>query len=58
MKQLNVTALNPKDVKDHLPMDPAEEAKALADYAAAGISSTPPASSISPRTKTTNPRQV
>jgi sugar phosphate isomerase/epimerase len=37
MKQLNVTALNPKDVKDHLPMDPAEEAKALADYGAAGI---------------------
>jgi sugar phosphate isomerase/epimerase len=38
MKQLNVTALNCKDVKDHLPMDPAEESKALADYAAAGIS--------------------
>ncbi|MGD0629913.1 MAG: sugar phosphate isomerase/epimerase [Terracidiphilus sp.] len=38
MKQLNVTGLNPKDVKDHLPMDPGEEAKALADYAAAGIS--------------------
>ena len=38
MKQLNVTALNPKDTKDHLPMDPAEEARALADYAAAGIS--------------------
>ena len=37
-KHLNVTALNPKDVKDHLPMDPADEAKALADYAAAGIS--------------------
>jgi sugar phosphate isomerase/epimerase len=37
MKQLNVAALNPKDVKDHLPMDPAEEAKALADYTAAGI---------------------
>jgi sugar phosphate isomerase/epimerase len=37
MKQLNVTALNAKDVKDHLPMDPAEEATALADYAAAGI---------------------
>ena len=37
MKQLNVTALNAKDVKDHLPMDPQEEAKALADYAAAGI---------------------
>jgi sugar phosphate isomerase/epimerase len=37
MKQLNMTALNAKDVKDHLPMDPAEEAKALEDYAAAGI---------------------
>jgi len=37
MKQLNITALNPKDVKDHLPMDSAEEAKAMADYAAAGI---------------------
>jgi sugar phosphate isomerase/epimerase len=37
MKQLNVTALNVKDVKDHLPMDPVEEAKALADYTAAGI---------------------
>jgi sugar phosphate isomerase/epimerase len=37
MKQLNIAALNPKDVKDHLPVDPAEEAKALADYAAAGI---------------------
>ena len=29
MKQLNVTDLNVKDTKDHLPMDPAEEAKAL-----------------------------
>jgi sugar phosphate isomerase/epimerase len=38
MKQLNLTALNAKDVKDHLPTDPAEESKALADYAAAGIS--------------------
>jgi sugar phosphate isomerase/epimerase len=37
MKQLGVTALNPKDVKDHLPMDPAAEAAAMADYAAAGI---------------------
>jgi sugar phosphate isomerase/epimerase len=37
MKQLKVTALNPKDVKDHLPMDPGEESKALADYTAAGI---------------------
>ena len=37
MKQLNVNALNAKDVKDHLPMDPQAEAKALADYVAAGI---------------------
>lgn len=37
MKQLNVFALNAKDVKDHLPMDPAEEAKAVEDYHAAGI---------------------
>src|SRR5579859_1747205 len=37
MKQLNVSDLNAKDVKDHLPLDPQEEAKALADYAAAGI---------------------
>lgn len=37
MKQLNVNDLNVKDVKDHLPMDPEAEAKALADYAAAGI---------------------
>jgi len=37
MKQLNVFALNPKDVKDHLPADPPGEALALADYAAAGI---------------------
>jgi len=37
MKQLNVFALNAKDVKDHLPMDPQEEAAALADYAAAAI---------------------
>src|SRR5271168_2979260 len=37
MKQLNVFALNVKDVKDHLPMDPTEEAKALDDYHAAGI---------------------
>ena len=37
MKQLNVTDLNAKDVKDHLPMDPEGEAKALADYAAARI---------------------
>lgn len=37
MKQLNMTDLNVKDVKDHLPMDPAQQQQALADYAAAGI---------------------
>jgi len=37
LKQLNVLALNAKDVKDHLPMDPQEEGTALAEYAATGI---------------------
>jgi sugar phosphate isomerase/epimerase len=37
MKQLTVSELNVKDVKDHLPMDPTEEAKAVEDYHAAGI---------------------
>ena len=37
MKQLNMFALNAKDVKDHLPIDPQEEAAALADYASAGV---------------------
>ena len=38
MKQLNMTDLNTKDAKDHLPStDPAQEAQAVADYAAAGI---------------------
>ena len=37
LKQLNLTDLNVKDTKDHLPMDPTLEAQALADYAAAGI---------------------
>jgi sugar phosphate isomerase/epimerase len=37
MKELQLTDLNAKDAKDHLPMDPALEAAALADYAAAGI---------------------
>ena len=37
MRQLNVTGLNAKDVKDHLPMDTAAEAQALTDYTAAGI---------------------
>lgn len=37
MKQLNVFALNAKDVKDHLLMDPQSQSVALADYGAAGI---------------------
>ena len=37
MKQLRVSDLNAKDVKDHLPMNPEEEAQALSDYSAAGI---------------------
>src|ERR1700743_2767968 len=37
LKQLKVSDLNCKDTKDHLPMDPAEEAKAVADSTAAGI---------------------
>ena len=37
MKQLNVTDLNAKDAKDHLPTNPEEETKAIADYTAAGI---------------------
>jgi sugar phosphate isomerase/epimerase len=37
MKQLNVTALNAKDAKDHLPTDPAAEAAALVDYGANNI---------------------
>jgi len=37
MKQLNVSDLNAKDVKDHLPFDQQQESAALADYAAANI---------------------
>lgn len=37
MKQLRLTGLNAKDVKDHLPMAPDEEARAVADYTGAGI---------------------
>ena len=37
LKQINVDSLNAKDVKDHLPADEKGEAKALADYAAAGV---------------------
>lgn len=37
MQQLNLTALNCKDTKDHLPMDPALEAEAMTDYANNGI---------------------
>lgn len=38
MQQLHVSALNAKDVRDQLPMDPAGEAAALQAYASAGIS--------------------
>jgi sugar phosphate isomerase/epimerase len=37
LKQLNITSLNPKDAKDHLPMDPTAEAQALSDFEANGI---------------------
>jgi sugar phosphate isomerase/epimerase len=37
LKQLEVTSINCKDAKDHLPANPAEEAKALEDYKAAGV---------------------
>ncbi len=37
MKQLNITGLNAKDTKDHLPMDPTAEAQAVSDYEANGI---------------------
>ncbi len=37
LKQLNVTSINCKDTKDHLPMDSAAEAQAVSDYQANGI---------------------
>ena len=37
MKQLRISTLNAKDVKDQLPMDPQSEAQALEAYKAAGI---------------------
>jgi sugar phosphate isomerase/epimerase len=37
LKQLHMSGVNLKDVKDHLPSDPQQETAALADYAAAGI---------------------
>lgn len=37
MKQVGITDLNAKDVKDHLPADPQGEDTALADYAQNGI---------------------
>ena len=37
MKALKLTTVNCKDVMDHLPADPAAEAKAVAAYKAAGI---------------------
>jgi len=37
MKQLKVLELNAKDTKDHLPMNPEEESRAVAEYNSAGI---------------------
>ena len=37
LKQISISSINAKDVKDHLPADEQGEAKALADYAAAGV---------------------
>src|ERR1700688_3193554 len=37
MKPLDVSELNAKDVKDHLPTDPTQESQAIADYTAADI---------------------
>ncbi len=37
LKQLHMSEVNLKDVKDHLPSNPPQEVTALADYAAAGI---------------------
>jgi sugar phosphate isomerase/epimerase len=37
LKELRLTDLNVKDIKDHLPMDGTAEAQALEDYKAAGI---------------------
>jgi sugar phosphate isomerase/epimerase len=37
LKQLNVTSINCKDTRDHLPMDPAAETQALSDYHDHGI---------------------
>ena len=37
MHELQISALNAKDVKDHLPTDPTAEAAALADYSQAKI---------------------
>src|SRR5215475_6541799 len=37
LKQLRITSINCKDVKDHLPMDPAAQDQALSDYRSNGI---------------------
>ena len=37
MQQLDISGLNAKDVKDHLPTDPMQEKQAIADYTAADI---------------------
>ena len=37
LKELNISQINAKDIKDHLPSDPQQEDNALKDYATAGI---------------------
>ena len=37
LKQLDVSDLNCKDIKDHLPMEAVQETAAVADYTAAGV---------------------
>src|SRR3954464_3643686 len=37
LKQLKINELNVKNMKDHLPSDPQQEAEAVADYKANGI---------------------
>ena len=52
MKQLNITGLNAKDAKDHLPMDPTAEAQAFLTTRPPASICTLPAPSTSRRTKT------
>ena len=53
MKQLNLTGLNAKDTKDHLPMDPTAEHRPCRTTRPTASICTPPAPFISRRTMTT-----